>query len=143
VVPIRALYQHIRQNSRDQFPWRFFIKKHHRIHSVKAGGQRCPRLLVEKGTRRAFQFLNAPVRIQSEDQAIAERSGTLEKAHMAGMQNVITAVREYNAFSGRFPLLSLRNEGFSCVQLTHSLLVYDSSEAWNDMNVRLASILDS
>jgi hypothetical protein len=72
VVPIGAFDKDIRQNSSDQFTWRFFVEEYNRIHGLKTPGKSCSFPLIEEGPRRTLQPLYASVRVQSQDQSVSQ-----------------------------------------------------------------------
>jgi hypothetical protein len=68
--------------------------------------------------------LDAGISVQREDEDIAERPGALEQTNVAGMQNVITAIRKYDFLGFRFPGAPLREKFGTSVELAHSLFYF-------------------
>ncbi len=117
--PVRAFHEDIGQHRGDQLARCIFIEESHRIDRLELQREFCARLLIEKGPRRTFQPLHTRICIQRENKHVAERARALEQPNVTGVQNVVTAIREYNLLALRFPVAALFDQFFARVETAH------------------------
>ena len=118
--PVRAFDQDVRQHGGDQFARRIFIKKRHRVHGRERTGERRAFVLRNQRPRWALHPLHAVIGVQRQNQNVPHRTRLFQQTDVAGMEQIVTAVCEYNSLTGVFPFPACRGQFFSCIKDTHS-----------------------
>jgi hypothetical protein len=90
--------------------------------------------------RRTFKALHAGIRVQREDEHVAQRTCFFEEADVAGMKQVITAVGEHDGFSSRFPLSALPHQFITRIKNAHNPNVGQVCTLFNPGSLRRASM---
>jgi len=108
--PIGSFNQYIGQDCGYEFARRILIEKRDCVDRFQAERQGGAVALRNERARRSFETRDARIRIERQDQDVAERAGALEQAYVPGMEQVVAAVREDDGFAGAAPFASRRNQ---------------------------------
>ncbi len=119
VGPISALDEDIGQDGGDEIAGGVFIEESDGIDGGQGEGDAGACLFVADGTGGALEPLDARVCVEGEDQNIAESAGGFEQADMTGMEEVVAAIGEDDAFALVLPDGALRQEAGTRVDLGH------------------------
>jgi hypothetical protein len=95
--PIAALYENVREQSRDDLARREIVENHHGIHGLQRRENFRALALRDYRTAFALQLPHAGVAIEPDDERVAQFARLLQAANVAGMQQVEAAVGENDA----------------------------------------------
>ena len=98
---IAALHQNVGKQLRDQLTRRVLAEKRDPIDAREAGEHVRAALFVVQWSLRSFQPTHGSVRIERDDEHVAERARREEILHVSRMQDIENAVGEYDAFTAR------------------------------------------
>src|ERR1051326_1535290 len=101
--PIGSFDKDVREDCGDQFARRVLIEERNRVDGGESAGKFGPVVLVYEWTCGTFDPLYARIRVQRQDQDVAERSRAFKKPYVAGMENVVAAVCEDDRFPVTLP----------------------------------------
>ncbi len=94
--PIRALDENVRQHAGNQFARRGLIENRDVVHRRQCGDHFGAVLLGDQRALGALVSANAAIAVDRHNKHIAEGARVGKAAHVTGMQQIETAVGEYN-----------------------------------------------
>jgi hypothetical protein len=119
VRPIRSLQEDIGKKFGDQLPGGILIKQSNGIDRLESPGQLRALDLRDQRTGEPLGAPNAGVRIQRQNQPVAQRSGLFQEPDVSRMEQVIAPVGENDDLALLFPALTLFEERRAKVETSH------------------------
>ena len=99
--PVGALDEHVRLERADDLVRRVFVEDHHGVDRLEREQHLGALGLRRDRTPRALVRAHGSIRVDADDERVAEAPGLLEIADMPGMQQIEHAVGEDDRLSGR------------------------------------------
>ncbi len=106
VGPVGSFDEDVGEQFGDEIAGGVLVEEGDGIDGLKGGGEGGAVPFGDDGAIGTFEALDAGVGVEGENEHVAERTGVFEKADMAGMEDVITAVGEDDGFAGQAPCLA-------------------------------------
>jgi hypothetical protein len=100
--PVVAFHQNVRKQTRNQFQRRRRVKDHHRINAFERGEDFRAFAFGDDGTPFTFQWPNARIAVQSDDQHVTQFPRLLEDSNMSRVQHFKAAVGKNDAAAVAF-----------------------------------------
>jgi alpha-beta hydrolase superfamily lysophospholipase len=100
--PIAALYENVREQSRDDLTRREIIENHHGIHGLQRRKDFRALALCDYRTALTFQLPHTSVTIQADDERVAQLAGKLQAANVTRVQQIEATIRENDAAAVAF-----------------------------------------
>jgi len=97
--PIAALHEYVRKKRRDNFARRGLIEDDHRVDAFERRQNFRALAFRQNWTTRAFQFADAAITVETDDQGVAKLPCRFERANVSGVQEVETAIGENHALA--------------------------------------------
>ena len=128
VRPIGSLHQNIGEERGDQLPWGVLVEEGNRVNRGQRGAEFSTLVLVHERPRGPFHSGDARVRVEPQYQDVSKRPRLLQQPDMAGVKQVVTAVRKDHGSAGLSPLVPGLKEFGSGIQSAHrwEILLYRS-----------------
>lgn len=90
----------MRPDRAEKFGRALALEDHDKIDATQSSEHFGAIILSVQRTPLAFEFAHRSVAIQTDDERVAERAGLLQISHVAGMEQIETAVGENETLAG-------------------------------------------